>query len=681
MNKPTQKREKKPGKTPLKPRITLPKRPDFPKYTSGKANLFIILSLLVWAAILYGNTVLNKYAVDDEYVTNNPIVAKGLKALPEIFSTSYINQQGNIGSNVTDYRPIVKLTFALEYQFWGQKPGVSHGINMLIYWLLSVFLFFLLKRLLKNYNIIFPFLITILFMAHPVHTEVVASLKNRDEMLAFLGGIGAMWFILNYVESRRIINLLLAFLVFILGFLSKTSILPFLALYPLVLWFFTDYPPKRYIPIVVVVLVAALLAMYIPRMFLPQVGRVDHYIENPLYFEKDLWLRLGTAFSSLLFYLRILVYPHPLLYYYGYDMIPMVGLGNIWALLSFVIYAALFIYAIAKFRKKDLLSFAILWYLIAISMYSNLLVPVVGIVSERFLFTASLGFVMALVILIFRLFRTDPKSLTIEMDARLKILGVIILLLIPSTVLTINRNTKWRNLFVLYRNDIKALERSAIANLQYGGYLMKTVYTDPNFLQYGRVNQFKQQVIITHFRQSLRLYPDNYKALNDLGTVYLFMTDKPDSAVYFLKQAVDLDPDLQPAWVNLGMAYRKMKEYEKAKSCYEHLLKVNPNNLKAIFALADVFNDEGDFERAVKMNEDIIKVKPDFDMPYINIGNYYMLRADTAQAVKYWEQAAERNPSAELCYQLAYLYKVHGDMKKAAHYGKMADELNQKARR
>lgn len=681
MNKPTKKTGKKPGKTSSAPVTSLPVDGRILKYTSGKANLFFILSLFIWAAILYGNTVLNKYAVDDEYVTNNPVVAKGLKALPEIFSTSYINQQGNIGSNVTDYRPIVKLTFALEYQLWGQKPGVSHGINMLIYWLLSVFLFFLLKRLLKDYNIIFPFLITILFMAHPVHTEVVASLKNRDEMLAFLGGIGAMWFILNYTETRKLFNLLIAFIIFVLGFLSKTSILPFLALYPLVLWFFTDFPPKKYIPIVVILLIAALAAMYIPRLFLPHVGRVDHYIENPLYFEKDLWLRLGTAFSSLLFYLRILVYPHPLLYYYGYDMIPVVGLGNIWALLSLTIYAILFVYAIMKFRKKDILSFAILWYLIAISMYSNLLVPVVGIVSERFLFTASLGFAMAIVILIFRLFRTDPKSLTIEMDARLKILAVIILLLIPSTILTINRNQKWRNLFVLYRSDIKALERSAIANLQYGGYLMRTVYTDPNFLQHGRVNQFKQQVIITHFRQSLRLYPDNYKALNDLGTVYLFLTDKPDSAVYFLKKAVDLDPGLQPAWVNLGMAYRKMKAYPEAKACYEHLLKVNPNNLKAIFALADVYNDEGDFDRAVKMNEDIIKVRPDFEMPYINIGNYHMLRADTAQAVRYWEQAAERNPTAELCYQLSFLYKVHGDMKKAAYYGKMADELNQKARR
>lgn len=681
MSKQVKKPQKSGQKEVAGSRVTEPKVKKPPLYASGKADRYFILFFLVWAAILYGNTVLNKYAVDDEFVTNNPTVAKGLKALPEIFSTFYVNQQGNIGSNISDYRPIVKATYALEYQLWGQKPGVSHGINMLIYWLLSLLLFFLLKRLLKEYNILFPFLITLVFMSHPVHTEVVASLKNRDEMLSFICGLGALWFILDYTDTRKFYYLIYAFIVFVIGFLSKTSILPFLALYPLVLWFFTDFPPKKFIPVVLILLAAALVAMYVPRSFLPHVDRVNYYIENPLYFDKGIWLRLGTGFSALLFYLRILIYPHPLVFYYGYDMIPVVGMGNLIALLSLVIHLGLFIYAVMKLRQKDILSFAILWYLIAISMYSNIVALAVGIVAERFVFLASVGFCMAIVILIFRVFRTNPESLTIEIDSRLKILGVILLLLIPSTVMTVTRNRDWRNLWDLYRNDIKHLERSAVANQQFAGYLMRTVYTDPNFLKYGTVNEFKQQVIITHFRQALRIYPKSYQVLNDLGTVYLFMTTKPDSSIYFLQKAIELDPSLQPAWVNLGMAYRKVGQFQKAKDCYEHLLSVNPNNLKAIFALADVYNDEGDFDRAVKINEDVMKINPDFEMPYINIGNYYMIKADTAKAVQYWEQAAAKNPSAELCYQLAFLYKVHGDQQKMTYYNNLAEELNRKARK
>ena len=119
-------------------------------------------------------------------------------------------------------------------------------------------------------------------------------------------------------------------------------------------------------------------------------------------------------------------------------------------------------------------------------MYANIVIPVVGIVGERFVFVASLGFCIALVYLIFRIFKTDPKSLTIEFDARAKIVVVIALLLIPSTALTITRNREWRNLYDLYRKDIKYQVNSAKANAQYAGHLMNLVLKDPNFLQSGK---------------------------------------------------------------------------------------------------------------------------------------------------------------------------------------------------
>jgi tetratricopeptide (TPR) repeat protein len=308
-------------------------------------------------------------------------------------------------------------------------------------------------------------------------------------------------------------------------------------------------------------------------------------------------------------------------------------------------------------------------------MYSNVVVPVVGIVGERFVFNASLGFCLAVIYFIFKIFKTDPKSLTIELDARLKILAVLILLLIPYSVLSISRNRDWRNLFDLYRNDIKSLNNSAKANIDYAGYLMGTVYQDPNFLQSGSVNQYKYQVIVSHFRRSLELYPDNYLTTNDLGTVYLFIGKNYDSAVYFLRKAIALDSTLQPAWVNLGMAYRNQKQYQKAIECYEHILKGNPNQVKAIFALANVYNDMGDFDRAVKMNEDVMKAYPGLEMPYVNIGNYYMLRKDTATAVNYWEKAAAMNPSFELCVQLNTLYLIKGDNVKADYYYRLGEQI------
>jgi tetratricopeptide (TPR) repeat protein len=563
---------------------------------------------------------------------------------------------------------VVKLTFALEYQIWGDKPGRSHAINILLYWLASVVLFSVLRRLLTGYNILFPFLATLLFMVHPLHTEVVASLKNRDELLAFLFGMGTLSMVLTYLEKKNPLYILIAILFFVIGYLSKSSILPFLLLIPLAIRFFTHTPGKTLLLMVAILGVVAVVAQLGPKMYLADAQRNNLFIENPLFGEKDFWIRLGTGLTSLLFYVKMMLWPHPLLYYYGFDMIPVVGMGDLKALLSLALHGGLLFMAIRGWRSKSLWSFAIFWYLIAIAMYSNVVIPVVGIVGERFAFTASLGFVIIVTALIFKLFKNDPKNLTIEMDVRLKIITVMVLIMIPGTVASINRNRDWRNLFDLYHHDIKHLNNSAKANIDYAGLLMNSVYQDENFIRHGAVNQYKYQKIVTHFRRAIELYPDNYKTINDLGTVYLFIGKNYDSAVYFLQKAIALDSTKQPAWVNLGMAYKENKEYDKALACYERILKIDPNQVKAVFAMANVYHDMGDFDRAVRMNEEMIRKYPELEMPYINIGNYHMLRKDTATAVFYWEKAAAIRPSFELCVQLNSMYLIKGDKQKADYY-------------
>jgi len=664
---PTISEKSQPGKTKKPGRIQI--SPP----SSRRANWYFVLFFFVWAYILYGNTILNKYAIDDEFVTNNETIRKGLAAIPEIFTTHYIDQKGNIDNNTADYRPIVKLTYAIEYQIYQKdKPGRNHAVNVLIYFLLSTLLFFVLKRMLKNYNILFPFLITVIFMAHPVHTEVVASLKNRDEMLAFLCGLGTLYFLLRYADTRKLWYFLPALVVFVTGYLSKSSILPFVLIYPLALYFFTDLKPKQYLPLFAAFILLAILSQAGPKLFLTPGTRFSSMIENPLYLEKGFSYRLGTGLVSLLFYLRILVYPHPLLFYYGYDMIPLSTPTDIFAILAFILYTGMIIYALSKIREKQLISFAILWYLVFIAMYSNFIIPVVGIVAERFVFAASLGFCIAFVWAVFKIFKTEPNSLTIEFDARAKIMVVVVIILIPYTALTVTRNREWRNLESLYYKDLPYLANSAKANTQYAGYLMRTTYQDPNFRQHGKVNQMKLDVIKKHFLRSLEIYPANYQTLNDLATVYLFFGKDPDSSILFLRKAIDLNTLLEPAWVNLGMAYKEIKKYDSAALCYSTILRKNPQNIRAYFALANVYNDMGEIQKAINMNLDVLRQTPTMDVPYINIGNYILQAGDTAVALEYYEEAISRRETFEGCIHLSNLYKSLGDTLKSAYYKQRA---------
>ncbi|MEI6455922.1 MAG: tetratricopeptide repeat protein [bacterium] len=533
-------------------------------FSPKRANRYFILFIFIASCLLYGNTILNDLSVGDQYFTRDAVVKQGMKAIPLIFSSRSSWDSGQTGVPGSVYEPVTKLTFALEYEFFGDRPGMSHAFNLVIYFFLSALLFFLLKRILNRYNILFPFLITMLFMVHPVHTEVVASLKNRGEMLAFLCGCGALWYLTDYAETRSFRFLFFALLLFFTGALCKGSIFFFILIFPFILHFHSGMPLRKSAPAFLLSLAVVVSATFLPRIIIPGMTVAGTWADNPLFIDHNFWIRIGTSFMALLFYLKILVYPVHLVYYYGYDMIQIVSMLNLWVLFSMLLHAILLFYAIRKFREKHILSLAILWYLLAIVPFSNLFFPVRGIVSESFVFTASAGFCIAVVYVIFTLFRTDPRTLTIETDARIEILSLLIIITIPSTLMTISRNTNWKNQETLYKADMDELAYSANANLGYAGFLLQKAYASPEYRKRGRVDENCKHEIISRLRRSLRIYPKNINALNEIAKVYLEVAGQPDSSLIFLGKATELDPLNEEALLNLGKTYLYLGDYRKA---------------------------------------------------------------------------------------------------------------------
>jgi len=454
---------------------------------SGIAKHLFALFFFLFAWLLYGNTIVEHTASDGWLIPGN-------------FS----------------HQPIAGFTFKIEHYFLGDQTIFSHIFNVSLYGVLLILLFFTLKRLLKNYNILFPFLITMLFAAHPVHTEVVANLNYRGEMLAFFFGIAGLWLFIRYAEKRERRFLYFAGLTFLTGYLCSSSILPFLLLYPLTLYFITGALSRKSLLLLVSTLLSIFVLHFLLRFVFFPAPQPPGFIENPLFFQKNLWIRIGTGWTTLLFYLRIMIYPIPLLYYYGYDMIQVTNMSNWRVPFSSFLYFVLFIIAIWKIRNKKFLSFAIFWYLIAIVFYSNIIFPVQGIVGERYVFNASLGFCMAVITLIFSIFRTDPKSLTIEMDVRLKILASVILVLVPYATLTLTRNHDWRNLSDLYHDDIQYLDKSVKANVDMGSFYLSGNDTVK---------------AIRYFEKAVALYPDPQRCeqLHDL----LLLRGENQRATYY----------------------------------------------------------------------------------------------------------------------------------------------------
>ena len=81
--------------------------------------------------------------------------------------------------------------FALEWEFFPNNPQVGHLINILLYGLTGWLLFIVLLNLFGRDKIAFVFFATILFIAHPIHTEVVNNIKGRDGIVVFLFLLGS----------------------------------------------------------------------------------------------------------------------------------------------------------------------------------------------------------------------------------------------------------------------------------------------------------------------------------------------------------------------------------------------------------------------------------------------------------------------------------------------------------
>jgi cytochrome c-type biogenesis protein CcmH/NrfG len=191
-----------------------------------------VLVILLAGIFIYIRSLSNGYNLDDELVTiNHPLtsVDAGVQ-WQEIFNSPYSIEKFGY---TYGYRPMVHLSFALEHAMFGESPAISHLLNLFIYLLTGIFLFYFLLSWLGRQHLFLAALTTLIFMVHPLHVEVVASIKNRDELLAFLAAFLAMHAYIRLIEKTNIKYLLGLVLFSLVSLLSKKTAIPILLLIPL----------------------------------------------------------------------------------------------------------------------------------------------------------------------------------------------------------------------------------------------------------------------------------------------------------------------------------------------------------------------------------------------------------------------------------------------------------------
>jgi hypothetical protein len=248
-----------------------PAGPNHPKKVPGtgsgesggrRATSYATLLIAGLCCLLYGNTLLNGYALDDRAViTDNSLTKQGFGGIGELITHDHFYGFNKAVTGL--YRPIPLITHAVEYEFAGPKPAVSHLVNLALYILACLALYHALKEMLAGLNPLLPLIAVALFAVHPVHTEVVANIKGRDELLNLVFLSLSLTFSFRFIRSGSPVPFALSLFFFLLALLSKESAMTFVVVIPLALWFFGKARPVKLLAVMtVLVLVAGVMTIH-----------------------------------------------------------------------------------------------------------------------------------------------------------------------------------------------------------------------------------------------------------------------------------------------------------------------------------------------------------------------------------------------------------------------------------
>jgi len=658
--------------------------------------------VIIFSFLLYANTINHDFTVDDgTVIANNSFTKKGVDGIKDIFTNSY--RAGFWDRKEGLYRPLSVAMFAVEYQIGNGSPLAGHIMNILFYVLTSIVVLSVLKRILHNFHPLIPIAAALLFVTHPIHTEVVANIKSRDELLSFFFGILALKLLFNYLDKNKIYWLALSCLAFMLSLFSKESSVTWLGVYPFALWFFTDKKLMDIVKISIPYLALFGLFLFIRTSILGTVTGEQEVllINNSLVGAPNKASELATAFGILARYVGLLILPTSLVFDYSYNTIPNITFGNPLALVGLLITIGGLIYALRLLTKKSLVSFAILFYLGSISLLSNLFLKLEATMGERFIYTASFGFCLLVALLLDKLFKVSNEKNKLNSFATiLKPNSATILLLVillTFSARTFSRNADWKDNLTLLSHDVNISSESARIRYAYGSALLvekalkekdnnqKNLYLDqaieqltkgvsliPNYndawynlgIAYKEKNDFKNAVYAFEQARSYKAF-DTDEKLSNAGIAY-GNNGQLEKAITDLKAAIALNPNSSDNFNNLALYLGENKIYDESFVCFEKALAIKPAFDKAYYNRGNIYAQKNDFRSAIDNYKKALSINPSYADAYNNLGNCYAVMGVKDSCLYWFNESVKLDPSnGKAWVNLSITYRNMGDTIKA----------------
>ncbi len=382
-----------------------------------------------------------------------------------------------------------------------------------------------------------------------------------------------------------------------------------------------------------------------PKLTVTNQTRPLSFVESPVRFADPLSVRAATGLDVLLRYLKLVIIPYPQSFYYGYKIVEPVKLSSPTVVVSIVIHVLIIIGALfLLWQRKYMLFYAIVLYLLLIIPFINVW-AVAGMMGDRFLFGASLGFCFLLVTILFVAFKESINSEPLHLQPVFKYSLVAILLLYSG--LTFSRSLKWREDLVLMRNDIVHVEESAQAHNILARALMRHFGEETNI---GKKQELGLEAV-GHFKKALQIYPGFFNVAYDLGKAYTEL-NMPDSAIAIYRYALTIDTTFTNVQFNLADLLQAKGNYREAINYYNAAFNDNNKQYAIYGKLSFSYFSLKDYDRALQINRLALKNLTGTPEPLINIGRIYFGMGQQDSAVYYYEMAGRLFPNDNMVRQL-----------------------------
>ncbi len=599
--------------------------------------------IAVTAFLAYSNSFQVPFQFDDRpNIVNNPEVQiKDLTwdRLEQLVKKSYVE----------NIRVFSYLTFALNYYFGGFNVFGYHLVNLIIHISSGTFLYgllivtFNLPSLRKTYgpsSYQLGLLTSLIFISHPIQTQSVTYIVQR---MASMAGMFYLLAMVLYVKGRsswrksRFIYWGGSALSWVLGLFSKenVAILPlFILLYEI--YFFQNSEVSQKEKKILGLLIGSIGLIAFIGLLVWGERYFNQLVEGYKIREFTLSERILTQFRVVLYYVSLLVYPHPSRLNLDYDFsLSKTMLDPPTTLISILITLGLIGLSVRKGKKSPIFSFCILWYFGNLVIESSIF-PL-EMVYEHRLYLPSVGPFLLFSLLIVRAIEKlkagfvrkahrSAEGINVIRPAEKSLewfipLGMILLF----SVVTYQRNSIWNSELELWRDCVKKSPQK------------ERVHHNLGFVYYEmeRLDDAEEE-----FEQALRLNPRYALSMYNLGLVY-YSKGSMDEAIHYYQKAIELDSKSPDSFYNLGIAYYHKGLYEKAIRVYQKVLQLNPNYENGHNSLGLAYKKLKQWDKAIRSFQEELRRHPENVYTHLYLGEVYMENKECSKALTHFQKALE----------------------------------------